>query len=532
MTTEHQPSAARGEATRTATLTAIPATLPAHKPGLRLLVCALGLLMAGCSTQLTVVRVKDGAVPGAGAPYNLTFTQYDIAVTRRVTACPSATDPALVVTVEATATHKEARDPQRDYVIDFADLRSFFKTSDVTVDYHPNGALKSINATVKDETGAVLASAFSSVGKLAGAGLLGLGGPAIMSGAAPAKPAQCTGTVLSALGKIKTLESQVKAATRDLTDISADLDRLTAMAQAMGRAWGRDERNELKKQIDAMYRARKQLGELNLSLKAEIAKVALVDTLVWPPDGETLISAAPVLAALTAEQIDKWGENLTIANLQALATDTAVWARLRATSNIGRRAACPQNICPDDSLAGLKYRMPAPGILELCSVLPPASAAGTAQQPCDPAAVVGSDAGLVSQLGPVFALQLKNYPFMDQTISATFNDAGQPTTLGFRSAAAAPGVAGALGGLVDQTLAVRAALKPKSALDKLKDETELLKAQAELAAAKKALEPPKFADQVAAADGFTADATVAEAELAKLQADAALAAARALTSKP
>ena len=145
--------------------------------------------------------------------------------------------------------------------------------------------------------------------------------------------------------------------------------------------------------------------------------------------------------------------------------------------------------------------------------------------------VFAVDAGLVSQLGPVFALPLKNYPFMNQTIEATFNDAGQPTRLGFKSDAAADKAAGAFGSLVDEAVKIREARKPKSEVEKLKEETELLKAKADLAAAKKALEPPKFGTQSDAAAAFTADTTVLQAELAKLQAEAALAAARAQAAR-
>ena len=42
-------------------------------------------VLAGCSTQLRTVRVKDAdTIPTAGVPYNLTFTQYEITVARRL----------------------------------------------------------------------------------------------------------------------------------------------------------------------------------------------------------------------------------------------------------------------------------------------------------------------------------------------------------------------------------------------------------------------------------------------------------------
>jgi len=166
--------------------------------------------------------------------------------------------------------------------------------------------------------------------------------------------------------------------------------------------------------------------------------------------------------------------------------------------------------------------MQVPGELLLC-----------ATKSCEGTPAIATVAGQVSQLGPVFALPLKNYPFMKQSIEATFNEAGQPTKLGYRDeAAAAEGAAGVFGTLVDEVAKVREARKPKTELEKLREETELLKARQELAAAKKALDPPKFDAQADAVAAFTADTSVLQAELAKLQAEAALAAAQAQAKKP
>lgn len=149
-----------------------PTPMPLVHRVLRAGVLLAAVGVAGCSVKMQAVRVVDPEkeIPRQGAPYNLTFTQYDIVVTRSVLGCTTKEngkeEPQLSVLVEAAATRKETRDPKRDYVIDFAELRSFFKTSDVAIEYHANGALKSVNATVTDQTGTFFTSLVTNLGKV------------------------------------------------------------------------------------------------------------------------------------------------------------------------------------------------------------------------------------------------------------------------------------------------------------------------------------------------------------------------------
>lgn len=488
-------------------------------------VLATCVVLAGCSTELRTVRVKAAdAIPLAGAPYNLTFTQYEVTVARRLAGCVNDTTKAneMIVALDISVTRKEVRDPKREYIIDFSALRSFFKTSNITVEYHDNGALKSVNAAADDKTATVLSSVFTSVGKLAG-----VSAPAATTTVAMTAietTVGCTSTIAGILQGVAAQEATVKAKTVDMAIVTADLERLTAMGAAMGRAWGKNERAELGKQINLLYETRRELAKANDALKESLSKLAITTTVVWPPGGETRASPTALIPALTREQMKPWGSP-SDANYADLQAGTAVWTKLRTTSPIGRTVGCANDICADDEVSGLKYRMPAPGQLLVCT-------STDCTLPTDKS-VAFVDSGLMSQLGPVLALPLKNYPFMKQSIEATFNDAGQPTKLGYKDeSAGAEGAAGVFGSLVDEVIKAKEARKPKTEVERLKEETELLKARAELAAAKKALEPPKFSAQADAVATYTADTSVLQAELAKLQAAAALAAAQAQANKP
>jgi len=57
--------------------------------GLRFALAMPFFLLAGCTTQLNAVRVTDPRqpnIPAAWAPYNLTFTQYEVTVIRLASA--------------------------------------------------------------------------------------------------------------------------------------------------------------------------------------------------------------------------------------------------------------------------------------------------------------------------------------------------------------------------------------------------------------------------------------------------------------
>ncbi|MCB1735076.1 MAG: hypothetical protein KDI89_07890 [Gammaproteobacteria bacterium] len=475
--------------------------------------------LSGC-TQLAVEHIEPGSeIPKVGAPYFLPFTQYEITATRRVNACNSNATQAPPVAVDVSINAKEARDPRREYVIDIASLRSFFKTTDLTIDYHPNGALKSINATATDQTGAALTSVFKSVGKL-----VSVAGFGLMSGGGTPPQPPCTTTTETNFRNKDTLEQRVKVLTRNITRSTANIERLTAIAAAKGDHWSDRDRDEMVNAIDTLYRDQEELGDTNEALKATLKALTVEYKTVWPPDGETFISDQTIIPDLTDAQIRKWF-NVSDEERAQIVAGSKVWAVIRGANGntpIARTSPCAPGSCPEDSIKGLKYRFPVPGEILACDT-----------KGCADGEVLSSRSGLINQLGYVYTLPLNNYLFMDQTITASFSESGQPTSLGATSSAAAVTAASTFGGLVDEVVAYRQANKPKTELEKIQEETALLTAKAELAAAQKALNPPPPDNeaQSKAAAAFQADASVLDAELAYIKADAALREAKDELSK-
>lgn len=473
---------------------------------------ALGLLQ-GCTT-LNAVKVDSGVMKAEGAPYNLTFTQYELTVKRRLTSCFDTEDnPAdpknpkktanMKVTTTVEATRKEARDPTQEYVIDYAALRSFFKTTDIAVEYYDNGALKTVNATVTDKTGEFLKSTFTAVAKIAVLGT-GTGGDA---------PKACTDEVSGMVTQAVQAEKAVTAKTAALTRQTELLEKLQTVAVALGPTRNAVERREFADQVRALYKAKEDLEKDQKALADLLKKLTFTSKVTWPKDGATF--SAQVVEPLTRDDVKKWG-TISDEGIARLKTETGVWVLISTDSPSAKHVVCSGVQCstqtPAEVTAGLKYRLAMPGMLQACTN---ASCAGDDVE-------LFNDTGMFSQLGPIMTLPLKNYPFMAQTVVLTMNEAGQPTKLGYKSEAGADKAMDTLNTFVDEYGKVRQAKRPKSELDLVKDETALLEAKAKLAAAKTALDPNPNAAQATATAALTADTALLQAELAKLKAQAAL----------
>jgi hypothetical protein len=498
------------------------------------------LVLGGCTTQLNATRVtSDNPVPTTGAPYFLNFTRFEITATRRVAACESEVDnkkiPALVIETQLEAKRSEERDPVRHYVVDLESLQSRLKNTEVIIGYYDSGALKSLNASAEDRTGEVISSVVTTLGKavvgLAGAGARAAGDPV------------CNEATAAAVAAVAKNKESTAALTKQLEQDVASLQHLTAIATALGKAWDASDRRRLATAMDAAQDKRLKLAALAEELKADLSKISVVGTRKWPANGDVLASTDALFPALTSAQILKWGSpDFDDKDFQNMVAATAVWARLEATTAL-KRTLCTQPVdqddkdeaaakvqaCAGDAAAGLKYRIPVPGRLLLCSTT---RCVESTDEKVDEIHL--DQPGLISQLGPIFVLPLKSTVFSNKSVQAAFAENGMPQTLGVKSSASAEKAAATFGTVTEQFLTARSSVVTNK-LERVKAETELLKAEAELATAKKALEPPKvdpLAEQKEATGAFQADTALLDAELANIKARAALEEARAASGGP
>lgn len=139
--------------------------------------------------------------------------------------------------------------------------------------------------------------------------------------------------------------------------------------------------------------------------------------------------------------------------------------------------------------------------------------------------------GLISQLGPVYAIPLKSAPFSTRRITAEFSQAGVPMEVGVHSDAIAENVAATVSDQLTAASAVRDAVI-FTELERVKAQTELLTAQRELRDAQAALNPPANREASEATASIQADTALLNARLAQLNAARALAEARRIAEMP
>lgn len=501
--------------------------------GFRILAAMLGAWIAvfvcGCTTQLKVNRYFDqNNLPTAGAPYSLSFTQYEITVTRRLTQCSSKGNPDdpdpdkrepkpidLQVGVQVEMKSTEARDPMRNYVIDLESLNSFFKTTSATVAYYDSGAIKSLNASAEDKTGEFVASVVGIASKLIGAGVTG---PMLLGAK---RTRGCTNEIQQKLLDLNSLQAKITERTSRIDALSSELIKLNTVLGAAA------------KDITSSP-ARAQLGKLTVQLVEQMSKLAaetrasrpLLDavseskTFKWPLDGETFWTTSPVIPNLDRELYRSWINDKGMPKdtetqgdtdlYNQLAAKSAIYLILQPVDTFGRNEPCGKT-CSDDLESGFKYRLPAYGRLLVCP-----------DKNCHNDNIFHKgDVEMISQLGHVYALPLKSAMFSTKAVSATFAENGTPTSLGVTSTAASDKAATTFSALADLATTAHKT-RAEQELNDLKVKTDLLKAKKDYADATAALQPAPAQTKLDATNAFKIDTDLVNANLAYIAAKKAL----------
>lgn len=463
-----------------------------------IIVCTLVSIASACA-ELNAVRIhgeKDNKT--AGAPYYLTFTQFEIDVTRRVLSC----SPEVRVGVSAEIKRAEVRDPQRQYVIDFDALDSFFKKTNLALEYYEDGTLKSVNASAEDRTGEFIVNVVTTAGKVV----------AVAAGALPTRlgPARagpiCDDGVKNNIDNLAEANKNIKDNTKKVNNLVADVETLKAALSVLGRAQDPGIAKELSNKIRELRTAQTELEAARETLSQILNGITETYTVTWPENGEQFgVAIIGTVPDLSADAMKKWFK----VSDPDFSNETKVYLQLSSNSSASRTKPCGDD-CEDDTASGLKYRFGVPGTLKVCTT-----------RACAPDDVLVEDSGMVSQLGFVHVLPLKSGMFSSNSISATFTEAGRPSTLGLGAEAASDKAGTTITGVVDQVIAVREKTVTTNA-DRIQTKIDELKLQKELADAKAALKPAVNVAETEATVASTAKKDLYEALLAEFKAREAL----------
>lgn len=484
-------------------------------------VCA-AIALSGCTSNLAVKKIDIGST-AQGYPYQLRYTQFEIALAWRVTACKVDEPNGLKMKISADITAKTPLDPDQLYSIDPASLQGPFRATEFSMEWYEDRGTKSVNSTVDDQTGPAIINVLTGIGKLAGAGLLPAGGSS-----------KCSDDVLAALKAINGVkdaagnvvvegqDSITKKAVKAVEEQTAVLTRLTARAAALGATVDDQTRNDMGNAQRLLEALKNVLTLEQGKLKSLLEDVTDTRTITWPGDGLTFESKEPIRPS--AKAMEKWSMNST-------STGADIYLRLipkdgqqlpSEAAAVGPDGSTPTPD-PDPSFAGLPYREPRAMRLYICS---PAPCAGTSAELEVSKDLVKTADAQVFQGGTTFYLPFKGRTFASIKNSAGFAQSGVLTTAGSNQPrGAGSGAAETFKGAAEQVAAIKVADRTAETA-RLTALTEEAKAKKALADAQAALVAKPVDEKQALISAYQTDATLATAERTKIEAEAALALAR------
>lgn len=137
------------------------------------LTAALIVSCSGCSFTTKLESRKVDNAPGSGLMYRLPAKQFQVKATFELTECVSSGSSArLDAKVTATLTESLIADPAQTYVLDYQALNATTKVTTATIDIAESGFLTGVNATMTDQSGAMIQNTVTAVASVARAAAL------------------------------------------------------------------------------------------------------------------------------------------------------------------------------------------------------------------------------------------------------------------------------------------------------------------------------------------------------------------------
>jgi len=472
---------------------------------------SIALLVAalGC-TACTSLKVHEfnPALPASrvGIPYPLGFTQYKIELTRRVIACGNEMKVAAAAKIEET---RNAPDPQRRYVIDPNSLGSMVKTSDVKLEYHPNGLVGALNASAVDKTGDIIANVGTTAVKIASLAAAA-GGPA----------GACKPEVVQALADVEAQQAKVATANDVLERSLARMKRAREKVEALGAATDESAKAEASKAYDELIVSTSRQKAETEKLDALLAKITYKQVVRWPENGDV----GRGVYRMDPDVLANWALNLSGDPLNPARAQLDIFIQLETVSSDGRplplvrpgdSAAPPTGSGIDEKIdpaLGIPFRQPGYGELKICNI-----------NFCDRGGeVLATQAGSALQLGQIYYLPCRSRPFTSVECKFELTEDGWLKSMGTSNKEAAlAGATNAAKSLFESAGTIQSTLSG-AGVAALEAKTKALKAQADYQAAVSSLAANPNAASLAEVAALNANIEVARARKNLIEAEAEL----------
>lgn len=443
--------------------------------------------------------------------------------------------------VKAEVTSENIDDGDNMFIIDPESLSGRTKVSNLSLVWDKR-RLASINASANDQTAEIVSSVASGVAKLAISSIAPISTVGVAKSDDPKKFVECNSTIALALKKAGEYEDNIDKLTFEISAIS---ERILSLRKALENSDftssieckasdNSDLRCKLNKKIEELDKRNIDLGRDKKKLARVLKTITHEQTIRWPENSYTSMSMKENPIVIPARVLDKWvvqseskidwnvsEEQRTTADFSKEfdvhlnigkigtygVTDLEAYQLLQDKLNnvsIGKtesidNATLSKVNSSAESLpkpTGLRYRLPAAGYVTVCRRVQ--------CSPTDKEYLVTSKREEIMQLGYIFHVPVVSESFSDKSFVMAFNEQGFPIKAEIKSLeSAGENIANVFGNVVDEVVAYRAVKaekieknKPKTALELIKEETELLVAQKALIDAENGLSPAGTAAMV------------------------------------
>lgn len=413
---------------------------------------AASLALAGCTTQLQTKPVSKEADATVGVLYNLPMAAFDAEARFLVKGCsilsPGGAPVLAYELVAGSAVLHLEPDPLETYSLRYELLNSPMKVTAATIKLHPNGMIKSLSAEADDRTAQVIASVSGTVLNLAKA--VALAGVSATSASAYGDCADFMTERIAERQKILSKDLPLlKAADKDQKDDKAlaavwtkklkiEQDKLAKVRERKSKSRDVDVKQlllqiaDIQFQIDlATVDGRKAK---NLVLQARLASLTedLTTTARYVGWSPRQSNGEKVCQEFSSSQAEYWTRLAT----SSFAPDTAKPADGKLFSaeicvqvpERARKAGTATDVVAgvkDAEYAGVVYLLPSTGYVFV----------GDKTQ--NGVKFYSANSVSLPQFGAKGLVWLKNEPFDNNSVNASFNEDGSMSELSFKAAARA-----------------------------------------------------------------------------------------------
>lgn len=439
------------------------------------------ILISGCSTTLESSPLMSNG-KREGIAYVLPFTQWTITSTWRLDYCPDpddltlkdGKDAAIALKVEAVAQSED--DGKLAFIVNPQDLQSLTSITTFGVRWHEGrNTLAAINVSGEDRSAQIVGNVAKTAVKVFSLTAGSPTGSVLAPSSARAATVLCQENAAKALDAAEKAKAVLQVRKSALKKANADLVAIAKKADAVGDAIDDSTKLALSTAFDAVVKASLALEGAEEDLIEATKKISFSRVDRWPQDGDTF-SGGPI--RIEPAKVAAWLQSGL--NASSDSGPSVIYLQIERTGNFGRKPDIadrrprspgtspsvdtsnrtieergdPPYVTPAESSKGLRYRVPAKGVLVVCS-----------KSPCsliDQESYVASFEGPIAQLGYVNVLPFRTRSFGSNAFTAEMNIDGSLKSVGYEQKVA-PAEA-ATGAIADTTAQVAAALDPTARL--------------------------------------------------------------------